>query len=139
PTRSRVALEYLPAREARPDIRPRPLGHGSHMDPQRCLPGGTARHQPRDAPGSATDRAGCRANPRGGSDVSEDPEVRAVSHGGHLDRYGPRRPATPEPMPACPQDGRADVSADSGACGGGCEAAGALDALDGGTNENGGN
>lgn len=68
-----------------------------------------------------------------------DPEVRAVSHGGHLDLYGPPRPDTPETMPACPQDGRADVSADSGACGGGCEAAGALDALDGGTNENGEN
>lgn len=71
--------------------------------------------------------------------VRETTEVRAVSHGGHLDLYGPPRPDTPETMPACPQDGRADVSADSGACGGGCEAAGALDALDGGTNENGEN
>lgn len=37
------------------------------------------------------------------------------------------------------QERPGSVSADSGACGGGCEAAGALDALDGGTNENGGN
>lgn len=52
--------------------------------------------------------------------VRETTEVRAVSHGGHLDLYGPAEAA---------QDGQerpGGVSGDSGACGGGCEAAGAL-------------
>ncbi len=44
-----------------------------------------------------------------------DPEVRAVSHGGHLDLYGPAEAA---------QDGQeraGSVSGDSGTCGGSCD------------------